>query len=41
MRISNKIQHKETNSYGYTNLRVEKLNGEKKKKLQCIFNAIK
>ena len=40
MRISNQTQHKETNRYGYTNLRVAKLN-EKKKKLQCIFNAIK
>ena len=28
------------NSYGYTNLGVAKLN-EKKKKLQCIFIAIK
>ena len=42
MSISNQTQHKETNRYGYTNLRVAKLNGKKKKKkLQCIFNAIK
>ena len=39
MRISNQTQHKETNRYGYTNLRVAKLNG--KKRVQCIFNAIK